>query len=390
MPRLGTNGTTDATTGWQRIPAPQAQHTDPDKVSRVVRKSPVDGRDMQRFFGTYLRPKAFIDLPPKICKEGPAVKPRSVVGSDDLGLPHEIIEAILSHLPIFDLIVATGINMTFRTIVQNSPMLQRKLFLRPAKQPMLYVQVEHPDYGCRTRVAEESGVDVDVDEHDDGELYASDDSEEDSEWQWSGEHAVVDLCPFLLRNFHGYHNRSVRERVLYKGGEKVHFSKLAALAEHWANMYLTNPPCTEVIAHMSYYNGIAGGDGSIEGVRILADRTVYCENGVTVASLFDVLNMEGNVKITETDSRLGRRLGDDLVGLQKNTTISREIEDLTDCGGLWPDKTQLDRVGTVIEFPGVVFQEWRTVSGDYYVRSGEKVLSYRECQVTAEEEALHG
>ena len=281
----------------QRIPDQQAKPIDPAKVSRVVRKSPVDGFDMQRFFGTYLRPKAFIDLPQKICKEGPAPKPRSTVASDDLGLPHEVVEAILSHLPIFDLITATGINMTFRTIVQNSPLLQRKLFLRPTQKPTRYVRVEYPDYGDRTIVAEESGACIDVNdggedsrEEYDGEAYDSDDPGEDYEWQWSEKLAVLDLCPFL----HGYRDRSARDRILYKPGEKVHFSKQAALAEHWADMYLTNPPCTEVIAHMSYqvHNGITG------GVTILADRIVHCESGVTLASLLDVPNMEGDVTIS--------------------------------------------------------------------------------------------
>jgi hypothetical protein len=371
------------------MPDQQAKPIDPDKVSRVARKSPVDGLDMQRFFGTYLRPKALIDLPPKICKEGTAVKPRSMVASDDLGLPREIIEAILSHLPIFDLIVAARINMTFRTIVQNSPMLQRKLSLRPTQKPTLYVQVEHPAYGCRTLVAEESSVDVDEhddsedsrDEHD-GEAYASDDPEQDYEWQWSFELAVVDLCPFLLHD-HGKHNRSVRERVLYRGGEKVHFSRLAALAEHWANMYLTNPPCKEVIAHVSYHND------SSEHISIIADRTVYCESGVTAASLLDVLNMEGEVNIVQNDRWLGSVLGD-LLGVKKDTTISREIEYLEDNGGFRLGKTELDWVETVIEFPGVVFREWRAVSREHYFRSGENYPSYREYQVTAEEEALHG
>lgn len=208
MPRLDTpRGILihHAIMGWQLFPHQQAKQIDPDKVSRVVRKSPVDGRDMQRFFGTFLRPKAVIDLPPKICKEGPAVKPRRMDASDDLDLPHEIMEAILSHLPIFDLISATGINMTFRNIVQNSPVLQRKLFLRPNKGPVLYVRVEHPDTGCRTLVAGEDGVVVG--EHDDGrdgrdehggEADASDDPEQKSEWQWSDELAVVDICPLLL------------------------------------------------------------------------------------------------------------------------------------------------------------------------------------------------
>jgi hypothetical protein len=347
---------------------------------------------MQRFFGTALRPKAFIDLPPKLCKEGPAVKPRIMVSSDDLGLPHEIVEAILSHLPILDLIVATGINMTFRTIVQNSPTLQRKLFLRETQEPILYVQVEHPDYGCRTLAVEASSDDVD--EHDDGEdsrdepdgeAYASDEPESDYYWHWSGELAVLDICPFLLHEYNGGHNRSVRDRILKGGGEKVHFSRLAALAEHWADMYLTNPPTTEVMAHMSYHND------STEGISILADRTVYCESGVTVASLFDVLDMEGEVNIVKKNSsfRLGSRLGD-LVRVQKDTTISREIEHLKDYGGFRLAKIELNRVETVIEFPGFVFREWRAESGECYFRSGGDHLSYRECQVTAEEEAVHG
>jgi len=161
---------------------------------------------MQRFFGTHLRPKKWIELPQKRFKEGPVPKPRSTVPSDDLDLPHELVEAILSHLPIFDLIGATGINMIFRTIIQNSPMLQRKLFLRPMQGPTRYVQMEDPDYGRRTIVVGES--DVDVGEHDDGdysrserstgrtldgEMYVSADPERKSEWQWSEELAVVDL-----------------------------------------------------------------------------------------------------------------------------------------------------------------------------------------------------
>jgi hypothetical protein len=181
-----------------------------------------------------------------------------MVSSDDLGLPHEIVEAILSHLPILDLIVATGINMTFRTIVQNSPTLQRELFLRETQEPILYVQVEHPDYGCRTLAVEESGDDVD--EHDDGEdsrdepdseAYASDEPESDYYWHWSGELVVLDICPFLLYEYNGGYNRSVRDRILKGGGGKVQFSRLAALAEHWADMYLTNPPTIEVMVHMS-------------------------------------------------------------------------------------------------------------------------------------------
>ena len=51
---------------------------------------------------------------------------------------------------------------------------------------------------------------------------------------------------------------------------------------------------------------------------------------------------------------------------------------------------ELDWIDTVIEFPGVIFREWRAISDKCYVRSNDSTVSYRECQVTAEEEALHG
>jgi hypothetical protein len=249
-----------------------------------------------------------------------------------LGLPHELVEAILSHLPIFDLIVATGINVTFRTIVQNSPMLQRKLFLRPMQGPTRYVQLKNPDYGRRTIVAGESGVDEhddgedSRDEHDgddhDGEADAGDDPEPKFEWQWSYGMPVVDLCPFLLHEYHGHHKRSAYHRFFYE--EKVRFSDLAALAEHWANMYLTNPPTTEVIVRMVYW------DGDYRHINICADRTVYCESGVTIASLLDVPNMEGDVEIAIDDpEQWDGWVADNLLGVKKDTTLSREMEKLT-------------------------------------------------------------
>jgi len=372
----------------------QTKQVDPD-VSRVARKSPVDGHDMQRFFGTYLRPKAFIDLPPKIRKEGPAPKPRSMVASHDLGLPHEVVEAILSHLPTFDLIVATRINMTFRTIIQNSPTLQRRLFLRPAQEPARYMRVEHPDCGCRTIVAEASGVEPD--ECDDGEnsrdeyhgddqgaeASASEDSAHYPEPQWSYDLAVVDLCPLLLCEY--YASRSASRRFLYDGGESVQISRLAPLAEHWAGMYLTNPPCTEVTAHMEYHDGFS------EDIMIIANRTVYRESGVTIASLLGVFDMEGDVDIAKGARGRPSRLRGDMVGVRKNTTLSREIENLQEQESGSPlSIVKLHRLGTVIRFPGIVFQEWRATSDEYYVCTGGDVSSYRECQVTAEEEALHG
>jgi hypothetical protein len=85
----------------------------------------------------------------------------------DLNLPHEVLEAILSHLPTLDLIVATGVNKTLRTIVKNSPTLQRNLFLRPTNKPREFVKVED---GYKFAVATQKEFDGLV-EDDDIEYY---------------------------------------------------------------------------------------------------------------------------------------------------------------------------------------------------------------------------
>jgi hypothetical protein len=245
------------------------------------------------------------------------------------------------------------------------------------------VQVEHTDYGRRIIVAGETGVD----EHDDGEdsrdehngddhngeADAGDDPEPKCEWQWSRELAVVNLCPLLLHNL-GKHERSASARFLYRGGEQVHFSGLAALAEHWANMYLTNPPCKEVIAQMRYQDNITGR----KRYNILADRTIYCESGITIASLMDVLHMQGDVKTTKATGPVDLSIDEVKLEVQKNTTLSREMNRLRASGGFpgYPvGKLDLNTVKTLIKFPNVVFRERRAESRGYYVPLNRKQVS---------------
>ena len=173
-----------------------------DKVSRVVRKSAVNGLDMQHFFGTSLRPNAVIDLPHKICVEGPATETLTIEANSDLGLPHELLEAILSHLPVLDLIIATGVNMTFRTIVQESPTLQRKLFLRATNEPRRFVRLEHPDWGYEVAVAtQEEYADVD-----DADEYERDGT------QWGVAREAVTPSPFLISEDDQDRSRTERHR----------------------------------------------------------------------------------------------------------------------------------------------------------------------------------
>ena len=46
----------------------------------------------------------------------------------------ELLERIFSHLPALDLVMVTGVDKTFRNVVQTSPGLQRKFFMLPPKE----------------------------------------------------------------------------------------------------------------------------------------------------------------------------------------------------------------------------------------------------------------
>jgi hypothetical protein len=275
-----------------------------ESVVRMKRRRPVDILDMELFFGRPLRCKAVInhlrrtytcdeestddeertDEEEEIYWEAPTIrerlpfKPRKMSVGGDLNLPHEVLEAILSHLPTLDLIVATGVNKTFRTIVKNSPTLQRNLFFRPTNKPREFVKVED---GYKFAVATQKEFDGPV-EDDDIEYY----------YNHGGSNApprvlayeVAALCPLLVPEYDDGEQGSVP--FGYREPRLVYFSRLAPLAEHWANMYLTNPPTTEVDIHLNYTGGYA------RQYNISARLRVHCETGVTITSLLDAIYLE--------------------------------------------------------------------------------------------------
>lgn len=175
------------------------------------------------------------------------------------------------------------------------------------------------------------------------------------------------------------------------GSERFYLSKIAALAEHWADMYLTNPPCKEVIVHLKYKGGAAKQYG------ISAGRTVYCETGITLGSLLGAVHMRGDVEIKrEKIWWSGRARGqagvsDEIAGVRRNATVSRAIakfEERSEDQSPHLGYAELDLYQTLVEFPKTIMREWRALSTDYYVRSGESYVSARECQVTAGDKEL--
>jgi hypothetical protein len=374
-----------------------------DKVSRIARKSPIDGLDMQCFFGVSIRPKATIDLLSKTDERKPAKKPHTTGTSRVTNLPNEVLENMLSHLPIFDLIVATGVSLSFRDAVQNSPTLQRKLFLRATNEPTQYVTLRKKTES--ESPARSESDDYYDDEHDtdweledmeahtlefvdgncksDSDHLETDNTDSESANGYGHDlptepkpgsiYAVAVLCPFLLGSCWRY--RTVKARLLFDEGEKVYFSKITVLAEHWANMYLTNPPCTKITVHLEYNGG--------HEYIISADRIIYCETGITLALLLNVMHTKGDVKVTR-----GYREdeGPGFVGPREHTTAGRVLADYEEhrehrnwqLGDL-----ELDLSRTVIKFPHTVFREWRANRDSGY----HKPLDQEE-QVVAEDEIL--
>jgi hypothetical protein len=347
-------------------------------------KSPVSGLDMQSFFGTSLRPKALIDLLPKPTKIRTSATPREI----EITLPHEVLKNILSHLSTFDLIMATGVNTSFRDAVRNSPTLQRKLFLLPTREPELYVRLKKPMYDSiddsrRRIIATEKEQNLEDIEDGDLEQYIL------ITTQYSRPYAVATLCPFLLAPVYETHSVYKRVAESESGTEKFYLNRVAALAEHWADMYLTNPPCKEVIVHLRYKCGEA------KQYSISAVRTIRCETGITLASILTAIQVRGDVRITREKIWWSGRdrgwNGGERSVVRRDATVGhviggleKESEGHSSQGGY----AELDLYKTVVEFPNMVFREWRAVSSGYYTRSGDGRLLSRECQVTADEKEL--
>jgi len=372
----------------------------------MKRKSPVDVFDMELFFGRPLRCKAVINHlrrtrkymygESSMVEEAPtddeesdeeyweaptiqemlAFKPRKTSVGGDLNLPHEILEAILSHLPTLSLIVATGVNMTFRTIVQNSPTLQRKLFLRPTNKPGEFLKIEDGrEVAVTTQRAFDDGVEDDVSEIVDSENdaggYDTHSLEGSPTVSWIMAYEIAALCPLLVPEGDNIDGRTTG----YPGPRVVCLSRLTPLAEHWANMYLTNPPTTEVDVHLSYRGGYA------RQYNISADRNVYCETGVTIASLLNAVYMEGHVEVTRKPGWWpGTGHGD--LSRDEDTTVSSVIAELEEWwagqewGCMMGGRLELDLSRTYVEIPGLVYREWDEDSSDCYFRFGDGIREY--------------
>jgi hypothetical protein len=183
----------------------------------------------------------------------------------------ELFDSILAHLPFLDLVIALGVNTTFREFILNSQKLQRKLFLLPSKPRSAREQRKHFDkrgifgpylgsYACLNFFAERNP-------------------------------SPVTLCPFLLEPSHS--------------PRTAHLSARAAEAYFWPRMYLIDPPCAH--AHVNFAYGGTNKQGRY--VMLEASRTVFRRGGVTLWAIEEALSQIGSIKVRLGDlikSRRGR------------------------------------------------------------------------------------
>ena len=172
----------------------------------------------------------------------------------------EPFEEVLAQLPFLDLVIATGVNTTFRLFIFSSPRLKRKLFLLPTKPQGSRKQRKHLDTNG---------------------IYGAFMSHNDCLNNLDALNSPsVSLCPSILEPSH--HLRS------------AHLSIRAVEAHLWPYFYLTNPPCVHAHVYFTY-----GGTNS-EGVYVLveAGRSIYRRDGVTLTAIQEALEQSGSVKVS--------------------------------------------------------------------------------------------
>jgi hypothetical protein len=198
-----------------------------------------------------------------------------------VGETAELVELILSYLPLLDIVTASVVSKTFRNVIFNSLTLQRKLFLRPTNAlPQYWLPLER--FGPRTTFRT---VTVDATseifeptaeskiEHDDLPL------------------RVVSVCPLLetpseAQGFWARHETSSDMLGWNPSSTSPHQWYLLPTKKvtgPWKDMFLTNPPCKSVRCTLLWEGWVRG----VFNITLEATRHVYRESGITIADLID-------------------------------------------------------------------------------------------------------
>jgi hypothetical protein len=214
----------------------------------------------------------------------------STTAASQVGSTTELIELILSDLPLLDIIAASAVNKTFRNVILNSPMLQRKLFLRPTNAlPRYWLPLEQ--YHDRTLFRT---VTVDPDS---SIFQPTSESRLD---QHNFPLRVVSTCPLLKRPneakgswtpYETFH-QSIKWNSLSTSPHQWYLLPTKEASGRWKQMFLTDPPRKSVQCTLRW----EGWFRVVLDITLEATRYVYRQAGVTFADLFDdTCNMPGPV-----------------------------------------------------------------------------------------------
>lgn len=218
----------------------------------------------------------------------------------------ELLEHILSYLPVLDLVKANRVNKTFQQVVASAPTLQRNLFLLPAKEPTDYWQVARTGHyqGHAYMVAVDStGTASDTVPMQPGTSHE--------------QVACVTLCPHLkVMNTKGVLNnipKSVADRMYYQHKESARLETNPAQAkiwhdfdsnvdvtasDPWTKMFLSNPPCNR--AEISaVYGGLMG---DRKDIHVGMEQTVERPDGVRLADLLNATQCKGALTMCYPDN----------------------------------------------------------------------------------------
>lgn len=237
----------------------------------------------------------------------------------------ELLEAILSHLPMEDLLVSCSVNRAFYKLASTAPTLQRKLFLLPAnrhppKWKLVCDKINGPEHAVVSNPS-------DHDNTPSGPKLAY------------GEPApVARLNPLLklpeqcLTTADNIGFRHFADSRI--AGTRCCDSAILDLrileSRAWPHMHLTDPPCT--CAHIDIEYAV---QTLVDGPVLKVRRTVYDPAGVTFGAIFHALHAKGSVV-----KYYGRGYAS-CPCLLPDTTIRKELQFLEQQGfrlSLTPDK----------------------------------------------------
>jgi hypothetical protein len=191
----------------------------------------------------------------------------------------ELLESILIHVPMIDLIAGRRVNKAFHRLIETSPVLQRKLFLLPSNDPLRYW-----NWICNNGVAES--------------LTTTSSPPPVSADPCTLTQIIASLNPLLYAN-DSHFACPADDSLKMLSSAKI--ERRVVNSQGWPEMYLTSPPCTKVRINLYYSEGDLKTDMSL---RLHFKRDVYNPAGVTFACIWNALHVHRDVKVWDYSSVL--------------------------------------------------------------------------------------